>query len=151
MLRMYLLQDVWLTAPGGESAPAGDSGHLAVIVGGGGGQTDGGHAVTEGHGAGQLDDGEVIVIDAGTVAGMVDPLTDTKHIYIGKIKLVRRLVWVLFRVLFMLPKDLSCISSSFYLGDILCSPSLLDTSCSPTTTYKKKFKDHSVISVVFTV
>ena len=89
---MYLLQDVWLTAPGGESAPAGDSGHLAVIVGGGGGQTDGGHAVTEGHGAGQLDDGEVIVKCAGTVAGMVDPLTIIqKKFYIGKIKLVRKL------------------------------------------------------------
>ena len=59
-------------------APAGDSGHLVVIVGGGRGQTDGGHLVTEAHRAGQLDDGKVIVNSAGTVAGMVDPLTKTK-------------------------------------------------------------------------
>ena len=69
----YFLQDVGLTAPGGEGTPPGDSGHLVVIVGGGGGQTDGGHPVTEAHWAGQLDDGKVIVISVGTVVGMVDP------------------------------------------------------------------------------
>ena len=42
-------------------SPASDSGHLVVIVGGGGGKTDGADPVTEAHGAGQLDDGKVIV------------------------------------------------------------------------------------------
>ena len=71
----HLLQDVRLTAPGWEGAPAGDSGHLVVIVGGGRGQTDGGHPVTEAHRAGQLDDGKVIVNCLGIVIRMVDPAT----------------------------------------------------------------------------
>ena len=56
-------------------APAGDSGHLVVIVGGGGGQTDGGHPVTEAHVGGKLDDAKVIVISTGTVARMDGPPT----------------------------------------------------------------------------
>ena len=73
----YFLQDVRLTAPGWEGAPAGDSGHLVVIVGGGRGQTDGGHPVTEAHRAGQLDDGKVIVKCIRNVVRMVNELAKT--------------------------------------------------------------------------
>ena len=63
-----------MIAPGWESAPASDSGHPAVIVGGGGGQTYGGHPVTEHYGAGQLDNCEVIIEAGAAVTRMNDPL-----------------------------------------------------------------------------
>ena len=67
-----------LRTPVKEGAPASDSGNNIVIVGGGRGQTDGGHPVTEAHWAGQLDDGKVIVISAGTIAGMADPPAEAR-------------------------------------------------------------------------
>ena len=75
----YFLQDVWLTAPGCECAPAGDSGHLVVIVGGGGGETDGADPVTEAHGTLQLDDGEVIVKRICDIVWVVNELAELIH------------------------------------------------------------------------
>ena len=76
----YLLQDTGLASSViWESAPTRDSGHVAVIVGGGGGKTDWQHSVIEGNWAGQLDDGEVIVKGAGVVAWMAYPLASTKY------------------------------------------------------------------------
>ena len=68
-----LLQDTGLASAWWERAPPSDSGHLAFIVGGGGGKTDGLNSVTEGDRSRQLDDGEVIVKCAGTVNWMADP------------------------------------------------------------------------------